>query len=117
MISREQLLHDFTFHVRQSERTSLELVDQSGVVESEQVEDGGLKVVDVNAILNDLVAELVGFADGDAWLDAASGEQDGEGVRVVIATEEGRAAALRSLACGRTRRPRSPRYRREGRVV
>ena len=57
--------------------------------------------------LDDVVAKLVGLAVDDARLDAAAGHPEREAVRVVVAAEEGRAAAsLRSSACGRTRRPR-----------
>ena len=48
------------------------------MVEAHQVEDGGLEVVDVDLVLGDVEAEVVGFAVGDAGLDAAAGEEERE---------------------------------------
>src|SRR5439155_14390102 len=52
-----------------------------------------LEVVDARLPLGDEVAELVGCAEGDAGLDAAARQPDGEAVRVMVAAEELRAAA------------------------
>ena len=55
------------------------------VVEAQQVQDRGVQVVDVDAVLGDVEAELVAFAERDARLDAAAGEPHGEGVGVMVA--------------------------------
>jgi len=54
------------------------------VVESEEMEDGGLKVVDVDFVLGDVEAEVVGFAVGSGF-GAATGHEGGEGLGMVVA--------------------------------
>ena len=44
-----------------------------------------MQVVDVDAVLDDVEAELVGLAERDARLDAAAGQPHGEGVGVMVA--------------------------------
>ena len=82
-------------------------------VEAELVQDGGVDVGDVVAVLDGVEAELVGGAVGDAALDAAAGQPDREAVGVVVAA----VGALRRRACGRTRWPRRRASRRAGRAA
>ena len=67
-------------------------------VEAELVQDGGVDVGDVVAILDGVEAELVGRAVDDAALDAAAGHPDREAERMMIAAvvplRAGRAAEL-----------------------
>src|SRR5215468_10927327 len=58
---------------------------QVNVVEAEQVQDGGVQVVDVDGVFRGVQAEFVGRADDLATLDAAAGQQGGEAVGVVVA--------------------------------
>lgn len=55
------------------------------VVDSELVKDGGVEVADVDGVLGDVVAEVVGLAIDFATFDAAASHPHGEGARVVIA--------------------------------
>ncbi len=48
--------------VGQAEVAALEPVGQLRVVDAEQVQDRGLEVVDVDRVLGDVVAEVVGLA-------------------------------------------------------
>ena len=59
---REQLLHDLAVHVGQAEVAALEAVGQLRVVDAEQVQDRGVQVVDVDGVVDDVVAEVVGLA-------------------------------------------------------
>src|SRR5689334_10124213 len=72
--SGQQLLDDFAMNVCQPKITALKAVDQFGVIESQQVQDSGVEVVDVDAVFGCIEAELVGFTDGDARFRAASGQ-------------------------------------------
>jgi hypothetical protein len=56
------------------------------VVETQQVQDRGVQVVDVDRILHSAEAELVGGAVDLSALDAAAGHPDREAVGVVIAS-------------------------------
>ena len=57
---------------------------EAGVVDAEELENGGLKVVDVNGIFGDVETKVIGLADGDAGLDATAGHPHGEGLRVMV---------------------------------
>jgi len=56
------------------------------VINSQLVKDGGVKVADVDGILGDVVAEVIGLAVNLSAFDAATGHPHREGTRVVIAT-------------------------------
>ena len=86
---------------------------QPARVEAELVQDRGVDVGDVVAVLDGVEAELVGRAVDDAALDAAAGQPDGEAVGVVVAAV-GRPGRR---ACGRTRCPRRRASRRAGRAA
>src|SRR5580693_6475627 len=63
-------------------------------VEPELVQNGGVQILDVVAILDGGAADLVRLADADAALDAAAGQPHREAVGVVIAS-----GALSVLRC------------------
>ena len=64
--------------------------------DAHQVQDGRVEVVHVHAVLDDVVAEVVGLAVGHALVDAGAGHQDREAARVVVAAVVGlREGALR----------------------
>ena len=61
------------------------VVSEAFVVEAEEVEDGGVEVVDGDGVFFGFEAEVVGGAVGVAFFDAGAGEEAGEGVGVVVA--------------------------------
>lgn len=80
---------------------ALKFVGELGVVDAELVEEGGVKVVDVDGFLvvlggvgldgssifvDEVVAEVIGLAEGGAGLDAAAGGPEGEAAGMVVAT-------------------------------
>lgn len=73
-------------HISQAKISALEAECEFGVVEAEEVHNGGVEVVHVDSIGDGVEAEFVGFADRGSWLDAASREPHGKGVGVMIAT-------------------------------
>ena len=98
-ILRQQLLYHLPVHIRQPEIAALEAVAEAGVIEAEQVQDGGVQVVDVDFVLGGVEAEFVGLADGDARFHAAAGQPHGEAVRMMVAAivaalDHGRAPKL-----------------------
>ena len=46
----ENLIHHITEHIRQSKVAALEFVGQPLVVDAQQVQDGGVQVVDVDRV-------------------------------------------------------------------
>ena len=62
------------------------IVGELFVIEAEQVERGGVEIIDGDRGFGRLIAEIVGGAVGRAGLDAGTGEPAGEAVGVMIAT-------------------------------
>ncbi len=81
-------------HVGESAFYAVVVKAEALVVEAEQVQDGGVEVVNRGDVFHRLVAELVGRAVAEAVLHAGSGEPRGEAGGVVIATA--RASSLES---------------------
>lgn len=73
-------------HVRESHVASAEAVGESCVIDAEQVQHGGMKIVDFGFVGDGLVAEIVcGAVDGTTF-DTATGHPHGEAEGVMIAT-------------------------------
>ena len=83
--SRQDRLDDRSVDVGQTVVAALELVSQAGVVDAQAVENGGVQVVNVHRVLDNVVTEFVGVAVSDARLDPAAGEPDRETPRMVVA--------------------------------
>jgi hypothetical protein len=82
--SSQHLLHQPAVNLRQAEVAAMEEVGQQGAVEAEQVQDGSVQVVDVNAIVSRVEAEVVAGPER-AWFDAAAGWPDREAGPMMIA--------------------------------
>src|SRR3954452_18617545 len=76
-LSGEDALDELAVDVGEAEVAALVAEGQALVVEAEAVQDGSLEVVDVDFVFDDVEAEVVGRAPGDAGLDAAAGEPHG----------------------------------------
>ena len=59
-------------HIRQSEVAASIAIGQFLVIETEQVQYGGVQIVDVNLVLDGREAELIGRAVNVSALDAAT---------------------------------------------
>lgn len=70
--------------IRQPVVAALEEIGQALVVDAEEVEEGGMEVVDMDRILRYVVAKLVRRAIGKAWADAATGKPKGETAGMVV---------------------------------
>src|SRR5436309_10764225 len=83
--SHQNLLHHLPRDVGEAKIAALEAVGELGVVYAELLEEGGLEVVDVDRVLGDVVAEVVGGTEAGAGFDAGAGQPDGETARVMVA--------------------------------
>ena len=72
-------------HVGQAEVAAGVAVGQPLVIEAQQVQDRRVQVVDVDLVLDGVVAVVVGRAVAEAALDAAAGQPHREALRVVVA--------------------------------
>lgn len=61
------------------------MVGETGVVDAEKVQHGGVEIVHRNGIFDSVVAEFVSGAVGDAAGDATASEPHGKAFDVVIA--------------------------------
>ena len=83
--SRQDLLDHMPVHVGQPPVDAVVAERQAGVIDAQQVKDGGVQVVAVRDVFDGLVRPFVARAVGHAPLDAAAGQPGGEGERVVVA--------------------------------
>ena len=83
---RNDVTNDRTVDVGQPEVAAIETVRQLLVVETQQVKDGRMQIVDMHAVLDSMVTEVVGGAVNHAALDAASREPHRVAVGIVVAT-------------------------------
>ena len=61
-------------HIGQAVITSAVTVCEPGVIEAEQLENGGVKIVNMNAVFCNCCANLVGAAIREPALRAGAGE-------------------------------------------
>ena len=55
------------------------------MVEAQEMEYGGMEVLEGNGVDGRAIADLIGFSVGYAWLYATSGDPGGKGSGVVVA--------------------------------
>src|SRR5262245_66301128 len=84
--SGEQLTDDLSADIGQAELASLESVGESLVIQSHQMEDRRVEIVNFDRILDDVVAEIVGASERDAGLDTAARHPDRERARMGVAS-------------------------------
>src|SRR5688500_9074700 len=85
----QQPLHHVPVYVGQAEVAALELVGQLLVVDAHEVQHGGVEIVDVDRVLHDVVAVVVGLPVDEPRLDPAAGGPEREAAAVVVAAVVG----------------------------
>ena len=80
----DESVDDLAGDIGEPVASSLELEGQFFVVKPHQVKDGGMKIVYVDGVPDDVIAEVVGLAI-DTWFYPAPGHPDGKAAGVVIA--------------------------------
>src|SRR5437588_399482 len=86
--SRQQLRHHLAGHVGQPKIPTLEAVRQLEVVQAEQMQQRGMEIVDVNGVLDNAPADVIGLADDLPALDAAAGHPDAKGKGMMVPTTD-----------------------------
>src|SRR5579862_9123244 len=89
LVLRHNLLNHPPMHQRQPFAPAKMRVGELVLVEAELVEDGGVDVAEVVAVLDGVEADVVGGADDLAAFDAAAGEPHGEAEVVMVAATAG----------------------------
>jgi hypothetical protein len=59
-------------HVGQSMASALEFVSQTFVIDAQQMQHRGMKIMHVHGVLRDVVTEIVRLAEGKAGPNAAA---------------------------------------------
>lgn len=76
-------------HVGEAKIAATVVVGETLVIDAHQVEEGGVEIVDVHAVLHGCPAELVGGAVDVSALHAAAGQAERVAVGVVFAADRG----------------------------
>src|ERR1043166_4560641 len=97
--------NDLAMDVGETEIAAGVAISQLLVIESEQMKDGRMKIMNVNRVFDHIHAQLVGRAINRAALDSATGEQHREGRVMMIAPGFGLILAILVLAIFGVRRP------------
>ena len=84
---RKNVLHDVAVDISKTEMSSLILEGEAFVIDTELIQQGGVEVVYVYAVLHDVVAVVVGETVGSTWFCTAARDPLGEAAWVVVATE------------------------------
>jgi hypothetical protein len=80
---------DISMHVGQSEVAALETIRQPLVIDAQQVQQRGLEIVDMDAVLRDVDPQIVARAVLNPALHAAARHPDGKGIRMMVASPFG----------------------------
>ena len=84
----EALSQDFVDQVAgdvgQAKVSSFMTEGQPGMIESEQMKDGGLKIVHMYRFFDHVETEFVGSANGEAMLETTPGQPHREGLRMMV---------------------------------
>src|SRR5579863_2334934 len=79
------VVHYFSRRIGQPEIAPAVPISQLRVIDSHQIENGGVQIVHVRSLLDSLVAEIVRSAVHDPLLDATAGQPDRKSIRIMIA--------------------------------
>ena len=80
----QESLYDMTAHIGKPVTSPLVFINEFFVIIAKQVQDGGLKIMYVNGILDDIISQLVRFAVDDSRFYTASSHPDTKATRMVI---------------------------------
>src|SRR5437899_382161 len=92
--SGQDRAHDLSMNVGEAKITAGVTVGQTLMVETKEVENRGVEIMDADRILHGLEPEVVGGAMDGPAADATTRHPDGETVVVMIAAERGLAVAI-----------------------
>ena len=84
--SQQNLPHHAAIQIRQAHVPAPEAIRELFVIETEQVQHGGVPVVDMDFAGDGFVAVFVGFTVGDTTFDAAAGHPEGVAFVIVVAS-------------------------------
>ena len=72
-------------HIGKAKIPTLKTKGQSLVVQSQQMQDRGVKIMDMNLVLDNMKAKIIGLSERDSRLDTAARQANGKCVWMMIA--------------------------------
>src|SRR5437667_8405114 len=108
-ILSDQFINHISKNIGQTKVASLKAIRQLLVVQSQEMKNSRVKVVNVPGILSGEEAQLVRGSNRDAWFHAATRHPHGEGLDVMIASHS---SALVNLSHGRAAKLSPPDHQR-----
>ena len=85
MFSGQDLIHDFSRHIREPKPPALVFKGHFFMINSKEMQQGGLEIMHVHGVLDDIVTKLIGFPMGISLLNPTSRHPDGKTTRMVVA--------------------------------
>lgn len=82
--SGNPVFYEFSGDVGESKIAALEAVREAEVIESEQVEQRRVEIIDVDWVTRDIPTDFVGFTVGESAFESAASHQDGECEGVMV---------------------------------
>ena len=86
-LSGEKFLNNFATDVGQSQVAALRSKRELRMIDSHQMKEGSLDVVDVDLVLDGIKTKFVGRTHALTRVNAAAGKPHGEGIDVVVAPD------------------------------
>ena len=84
-MSRQDILHDMSVDIGEAKIPAGVSVGQIFVIQSHEVKNGGVEIMDMDLIFHGREAKLVGRTVGHAALDSSAGEPNGKSMVIMIA--------------------------------
>ena len=78
-------MNHLAVHIGQADISSLVRMNQPLVIDSQQVQDGRIEIMNMDRIARDVVGKVVGFTMHMALFDPATCEKHAEAARVMVA--------------------------------
>ena len=94
MLSGDDLINEMTFDISQSKTSTLVFKGKTLVVNSEQMQNRGMQIMNMHRVFRDIVAVLVGPTVAESRLNSTSSHPNRKATRVVISAK----VILRQLA-------------------
>src|SRR5882672_6854345 len=82
---RQDILYDFALHVGEAESPTLVSVSQPLVIDAHQVEQGRLKIMYVDGVFYNIIAEVIRLSVTESGFHACSGHPHGETAGMMVA--------------------------------
>ena len=73
---RKDVFDDLSVDVGEAKVAALVTIDESLMIESQQVQNGGLEIVNMHFVLGHRETQFISFSKADPALDAAAREED-----------------------------------------